>query len=54
MAAIDGVDLATLFSQDTPLGLIDALAQDVLIKGSNYTLQTVVGADLVMARGGNA
>jgi len=52
MAAIDGVDLVTLFTDDTPLALIEALAPDVLIKGSDYTLETVVGADLVLARGG--
>ena len=52
MAAIDSVDLVTLFDEDTPLRLIDLLRPDYLIKGADYTLATVVGADVVRAYGG--
>ena len=52
MAAIDSVDLVTLFDEDTPLRLIGLLKPDYLIKGGDYTLATVVGADLVRAYGG--
>jgi D-beta-D-heptose 7-phosphate kinase / D-beta-D-heptose 1-phosphate adenosyltransferase len=52
MAAIDSVDLVTLFDEDTPLRLIGLLRPDYLIKGADYTLATVVGADLVRAYGG--
>ena len=53
MAAIDSVDLVTLFDEDTPLRLINLLRPDHLIKGADYTLATVVGADVVRAYGGN-
>ncbi|MBV8662804.1 MAG: D-glycero-beta-D-manno-heptose 1-phosphate adenylyltransferase, partial [Hyphomicrobiales bacterium] len=52
MAAIDSVDLVTLFADDTPLQLIELLKPDFLIKGADYTTATVVGADFVMANGG--
>ncbi len=52
MAAIDSVDLVTLFDEDTPLRLINLLKPDYLIKGADYTLATVVGADVVRAYGG--
>jgi D-beta-D-heptose 7-phosphate kinase/D-beta-D-heptose 1-phosphate adenosyltransferase len=52
MAAIDSVDLVTLFDEDTPLRLIELLRPDYLIKGADYNLATVVGADLVRAYGG--
>jgi D-beta-D-heptose 7-phosphate kinase / D-beta-D-heptose 1-phosphate adenosyltransferase len=53
IAAIDGVDLVTLFSEDTPMRLIKWLKPDGLIKGADYSLATVVGADLVRSYGGN-
>lgn len=52
IGAIKGVDLVTLFDEDTPLELIEALQPDVLVKGADYTIETVVGADQVLARGG--
>lgn len=52
MAAIDSVDLVTLFEEDTPMRLIELLRPDYLIKGADYTLATVVGADLVRSYGG--
>ena len=52
MGAIKGVAAVTIFDEDTPLALIEALQPDVLIKGSDYTIDRVVGADIVQARGG--
>jgi D-beta-D-heptose 7-phosphate kinase/D-beta-D-heptose 1-phosphate adenosyltransferase len=52
MAALRYVDGVVCFAEDTPLELIRALAPDVLIKGADYTVQQVVGADLVLAAGG--
>lgn len=49
LAAVDGV---TIFEEDTPLELITALKPDVLVKGGDYTKETIVGADIVTARGG--
>ena len=52
MAAMDSVDIVTLFEDDTPLRLIEALKPDLLMKGGDYTVATVVGADFVLAYGG--
>ncbi len=52
MASMAPVDLVTLFDQDTPLEMIQALRPDVLVKGSDYTVEQVVGADLVQGWGG--
>lgn len=52
MAAMDSVDLVTLFDEDTPLRLIESLRPDCLIKGADYTVETVVGADCVRSYGG--
>nr|WP_294536010.1 D-glycero-beta-D-manno-heptose-7-phosphate kinase [uncultured Rhodoblastus sp.] len=52
MAAIDSVDLVTLFDEDTPLRLIQLLKPDFLIKGADYTVAAVVGADFVASYGG--
>jgi D-beta-D-heptose 7-phosphate kinase/D-beta-D-heptose 1-phosphate adenosyltransferase len=52
MAALDSVDLVTLFDDDTPLDLIRLLRPDFLIKGADYTVATVVGADFVASYGG--
>jgi D-beta-D-heptose 7-phosphate kinase/D-beta-D-heptose 1-phosphate adenosyltransferase len=52
MGAVKGVSAVVLFAEDTPLELIRALQPDVLVKGSDYTEDQVVGADIVKARGG--
>jgi D-beta-D-heptose 7-phosphate kinase/D-beta-D-heptose 1-phosphate adenosyltransferase len=52
IGALRSVDLVVLFDEDTPVGMIDELRPDVLIKGADYTLETVVGADMVIDRGG--
>ncbi|MDH7637269.1 D-glycero-beta-D-manno-heptose-7-phosphate kinase [Sphingomonas oryzagri] len=52
MASIGAVDLVTLFDEDTPIDLIEALRPDVLIKGADYRIDQVVGADIVRQQGG--
>jgi D-beta-D-heptose 7-phosphate kinase/D-beta-D-heptose 1-phosphate adenosyltransferase len=52
MAAIRYVDCVVGFAEDTPLELIRALRPDVLVKGADYTVDQVVGADIVIAAGG--
>jgi D-beta-D-heptose 7-phosphate kinase/D-beta-D-heptose 1-phosphate adenosyltransferase len=52
MASLSPVDMVVLFDDDTPLELIRALRPDVLIKGADYTVDQVVGGDLVQGWGG--
>jgi len=52
MGGMKGVAAVVLFDEDTPLELIEALEPDVLIKGADYTVDRVVGADVVQKRGG--
>ncbi len=52
MAAVRYVDCVVGFAEDTPLELIGALLPDVLVKGADYTIDRVVGAELVRAAGG--
>lgn len=47
LASIDAVDYLVVFEADTPHALLEALRPDVLVKGANYTLDEVEGADLV-------
>jgi D-beta-D-heptose 7-phosphate kinase / D-beta-D-heptose 1-phosphate adenosyltransferase len=52
LAALEAVDLVVVFDQDTPRELIARLRPKVLVKGGDYTLEEVVGHDLVEADGG--
>ncbi len=52
LAGLAAVDCVVLFDEDTPLELITALTPDVLVKGADYTVDRIVGADVVQARGG--
>jgi D-beta-D-heptose 7-phosphate kinase/D-beta-D-heptose 1-phosphate adenosyltransferase len=52
MAALAAVDAVVLFEEDTPLELIRAIKPDVLVKGGDYSVDTVVGHEDVMAAGG--
>jgi D-beta-D-heptose 7-phosphate kinase/D-beta-D-heptose 1-phosphate adenosyltransferase len=52
MAALAAVDAVVLFDEDTPLELIRALKPNVLVKGGDYTIDTVVGHEDVAAHGG--
>lgn len=52
LSALEMVDFVTLFDEDTPLKLIKKLKPDVLVKGGDYTQDTIVGADFVIEHGG--
>jgi len=52
MASLACVDLVVLFSEDTPVELIETLRPDVLAKGADYTVDKVVGAEFVQSYGG--
>ncbi|HLO78312.1 MAG TPA: D-glycero-beta-D-manno-heptose-7-phosphate kinase [Magnetospirillum sp.] len=52
LASLAAVDMVVIFGEDTPLELIRALKPDVLVKGADYTVETVVGATDVMGWGG--
>jgi D-beta-D-heptose 7-phosphate kinase/D-beta-D-heptose 1-phosphate adenosyltransferase len=52
LAALAAVDRAVIFAEDTPAALVAALRPDILAKGADYTLDTVVGRDTVEAAGG--
>lgn len=52
LAALDCIDYVVIFDEDTPLELITALKPAVLVKGGDYTLDGVVGRDVVEAEGG--
>jgi len=52
LAGLGCVDAVTLFGDDTPRALIAALLPDVLVKGGDYTVDTIAGADEVRAAGG--
>lgn len=52
LAALRYVDVVTSFSEDTPLALITDLLPDILIKGEDYKVKDVVGADIIIKNGG--
>jgi D-beta-D-heptose 7-phosphate kinase/D-beta-D-heptose 1-phosphate adenosyltransferase len=52
LAGLSSVDLVVPFETPTPLPLIERVRPDVLVKGSDYTVDKVVGADLVQSYGG--
>lgn len=52
LAALECVDAIVLFNEDTPLELIQFVQPDVLVKGSDYKPEDIVGYDIVKAKGG--
>lgn len=52
LASLEFVDGVVLFEEDTPLNLIKSILPDVLVKGGDYTPDTIVGAKEVQAAGG--
>ena len=50
--ALESVDLVVIFDQETPAEIIKILLPDVLVKGGDYTPDTIVGADIVTENGG--
>jgi D-beta-D-heptose 7-phosphate kinase/D-beta-D-heptose 1-phosphate adenosyltransferase len=54
LAALEAVDCVVLFVEDTPLELVKALKPDVIAKGGDYSIDTIVGAREVREWGGEA
>jgi len=52
LAAIKSVDMVVAFSEDTPIKLITSLMPDVLVKGGDYSVEDIVGAEEVRGNGG--
>lgn len=52
LASFSFVDYVVVFDEDTPLRLIEAIVPDILVKGGDYSRDTVVGADFVEQNGG--
>jgi D-beta-D-heptose 7-phosphate kinase / D-beta-D-heptose 1-phosphate adenosyltransferase len=52
LAALASVDAVTIFDEDTPLAVLQAVRPDVLVKGGDYQPSEVVGRELVEAAGG--
>ncbi len=52
LRGLRGVDLVISFDEPTPLRLIETITPDLLVKGADYTVETVVGAPHVLAHGG--
>ena len=52
LAALSFIDYIIVFQEDTPYNLIKAVQPDVLVKGSDYQIDDIVGAGIVKAKGG--
>ncbi|MCU4163889.1 D-glycero-beta-D-manno-heptose 1-phosphate adenylyltransferase [Carboxylicivirga caseinilyticus] len=52
LAALQFIDMVVFFDEDTPYELIKALQPDILVKGSDYKAEDIVGYDVVTAKGG--
>lgn len=52
LASLSFVSAVILFDEDTPYNLIQRVQPDVLVKGSDYKAEDIVGYDIVKAKGG--
>jgi rfaE bifunctional protein nucleotidyltransferase chain/domain len=52
VASLLCVDAVCLFDEETPEELIKLISPDILVKGGDYTIDKIVGADFVQANGG--
>ncbi len=46
------VDAVVIFEEDTPYNLIDSIKPDILVKGGDWSVDKIVGSDIVIANGG--
>tara|TARA_B100001778_G_C18581648_1_gene627719 strand:+ start:778 stop:1278 length:501 start_codon:yes stop_codon:yes gene_type:complete len=53
LAGFECIDLIVVFNEDTPLNLIQSLKPNILVKGGDYTFETIVGAEEVTSYGGH-
>lgn len=52
IAALKAVDYVIFFEEDTPFEVIKELVPDILIKGADWSVENIVGADIVLSNGG--
>lgn len=52
LVALKAVDYTVLFSEETPIKLIEAISPDVLVKGGDWAVEQIVGHELVLKNGG--
>lgn len=52
LGALEPVNLVVIFDEDTPATLIEQLVPDLLVKGADYRIEDIVGADTVLKAGG--
>ena len=52
LSSLRAVDYVVLFDEDTPFNLISAIIPDILVKGSDYKIENIIGADIVVNNGG--
>jgi rfaE bifunctional protein nucleotidyltransferase chain/domain len=52
LAALEFVDVVVLFDADTPYELIKTILPDIMVKGKDYDISNIIGADLVLKNGG--
>ena len=52
LLALRAVDYVVIFNEPTPINLIEAIVPDILVKGGDWALETIVGRDVVEAAGG--
>ena len=53
LASFSFVHAVVLFDQETPFELIKSIHPDILVKGKDYTVEQIVGSDIVLADGGD-
>ncbi len=52
LAGLTCVDMVILFDEDTPYDMIKTIKPDILVKGKDYDISNIVGADIVLQNGG--
>ena len=52
LLALESVDYVIYFGEDTPLKLIELVKPDILVKGADYKVSEIVGAEFVLSNGG--
>ena len=52
LGSLEMVAGVVIFNEDTPISLIETLKPDLLVKGADYSIDTVVGAKIVQGYGG--
>jgi rfaE bifunctional protein nucleotidyltransferase chain/domain len=52
MASLECVSAVFLFNEETPMEVLSKIVPDILVKGADYTIETIVGADIVLKNGG--